>query len=202
MEQLLSRVNLSNAPIHIDLGSGPNGPSLGGVVIDPQRGFVMPVGPRGAVHAVPTPGPPPTRLDRHLADRVGGHNLMPVPTIVRWTEEARAFHANLSSPERLQRVGAQIVNSLLPAARERAKAQREEDAKKAEEQRVLMEEEARKKKQAEEEAQANESATTTEDRARDQSGASVASAAAEDVNMTEGPDDAQETRTGTSWDLP
>ncbi|KNZ55506.1 uncharacterized protein VP01_265g8 [Puccinia sorghi] len=30
-------------PIHIDLGQGPNGPSLGGVVIDPQRGVVMPV---------------------------------------------------------------------------------------------------------------------------------------------------------------
>ncbi|KNZ52222.1 hypothetical protein VP01_3645g4 [Puccinia sorghi] len=43
IEHILGTAAYSQRPIHIDLGQGPNGPSLGGIVIDPQRGVVTPL---------------------------------------------------------------------------------------------------------------------------------------------------------------
>ena len=85
IEHILGTVAYGQRPIHIDLGHGPNGPSLGGVVIDPQRGVVMPVGPQG-LHSQTNQPPPASRLDRHLADRVAGQTLMPLATLPRWSE--------------------------------------------------------------------------------------------------------------------
>ncbi|KAI8449200.1 hypothetical protein BY996DRAFT_7506286 [Phakopsora pachyrhizi] len=62
-------------------------PSLGGVVIDPQHGVVMPVGSRG-LQAVTSQTTPTSQLDRHLADCVAGQILKPLATLPRWSEEA------------------------------------------------------------------------------------------------------------------
>ncbi|CAH7681583.1 expressed protein [Phakopsora pachyrhizi] len=76
IEQILGNVAYGQRLIHIDLGQGPNGPSLGGVVIDLQCG-------------APTSQTTPTsQLDRHLADRVAGQILKPLATLPRWSEEA------------------------------------------------------------------------------------------------------------------
>ena len=45
IEHILGTAAYGQWPINIDLGQGPNGPSLGGVVIDPQQEVVLPVGP-------------------------------------------------------------------------------------------------------------------------------------------------------------
>ncbi|KAI8450237.1 hypothetical protein BY996DRAFT_6417579 [Phakopsora pachyrhizi] len=82
IEQILGNVAYGQRPIHIDLGQGPNGPSLGGVVIDPQRGVVMPVGPKG-LQAVTSQTTPTSQLDRHLADRLAGQILKPLATLPR-----------------------------------------------------------------------------------------------------------------------
>lgn len=118
IEQILGTVAFGQRPIHIDLGQGPNGPSLGGVVIDPTRGVVMPVGPQG-LH-VPTNAPPASRLDRHLADRVGGQTLMPLATLPRWSEEARVFHQTASSAENPSRIQNAILALLVPRAKKLA----------------------------------------------------------------------------------
>ncbi|CAH7689453.1 expressed protein [Phakopsora pachyrhizi] len=87
IEQILGNVAYGQRLIHIDLGQGPNGSSLGGVVIDPQCGVVMPVGAQGLLP--PTSQTTPTsRLDRHLADRVVDQTLKPLATLPRWSEEA------------------------------------------------------------------------------------------------------------------
>ncbi|CAH7668726.1 hypothetical protein PPACK8108_LOCUS3268 [Phakopsora pachyrhizi] len=62
-------------------------PSLGGVVIDPQHGVVMPIGSRG-LQAVTSQTTPTSQLDRHLADCVAGQILKPLATLPRWSEEA------------------------------------------------------------------------------------------------------------------
>ncbi|CAH7682948.1 hypothetical protein PPACK8108_LOCUS16133 [Phakopsora pachyrhizi] len=87
IEQILGNVAYGQRLIHIDLGQGPNGPSLAGVVIDPQHGVVMPVGPKG-LQAVTSQTTPTSQLDRHLADRVAGQILKPLATLPRWSEEA------------------------------------------------------------------------------------------------------------------
>ncbi|CAH7682955.1 hypothetical protein PPACK8108_LOCUS16140 [Phakopsora pachyrhizi] len=87
IEQILGNVAYGQRLIHIDLGQGPNGPSLGGMVIDLQCGVVMPVGPQG-LQAPTSQTTPTSQLDRHLADCVVGQTLKPLATLPRWSEEA------------------------------------------------------------------------------------------------------------------
>ncbi|WAQ88607.1 hypothetical protein PtA15_10A26 [Puccinia triticina] len=121
LEHILGTAAYGQRPIHIDLGQGPNGPSLGGVVIDPQQGVVMPVGPQGLVGQTNQPPPASSRLDRHLADSLA--------TLPRWSEEARVFQQISSSsknPAKIQRV---ILNLLSPRAKQTAKEDLQEQEK-------------------------------------------------------------------------
>lgn len=141
IEHILGTAAYGQRPIHIDLGQGPNGPSLGGVVIDPQRGVVMPVGPQG-LHSQSSQPPPTSRLDRHLADRVAGQTLMPLATLPRWSEEARVFQQISSSSENPAKIQRAIFNLLSPRAKQAAKEdlnERERFAKIASEARRMRE---------------------------------------------------------------
>ncbi|MBW0460652.1 hypothetical protein O181_000367 [Austropuccinia psidii MF-1] len=142
IEHILGTVAYGQRPIHIDLGQGPNGPSLGGVVIDPQRGVVMPVGPQG-LQSSSNQSPPTSRLDRHLADRVAGQTLMPLATLPRWSEEARVFHQNASSVENPGKIQRAIIGALVPRAKQES-AERERLAKLVAEERRLRENERTK----------------------------------------------------------
>ncbi|KAI8461653.1 hypothetical protein BY996DRAFT_6655717 [Phakopsora pachyrhizi] len=79
IEYILDNVAYGQQPIHIYLGQGPNGPSLGGMVIDPQRGVVMPVGPQGLQAAT---------IQTTPTNQVSGQTLMPLATLPHWSEEA------------------------------------------------------------------------------------------------------------------
>ncbi|KAA1107112.1 hypothetical protein PGT21_002719 [Puccinia graminis f. sp. tritici] len=128
IEHILGTAAYGQRPIHIDLGQGPNGPSLGGVVIDPQRGVVVPVGPQG-LHTQTNQPPPASRLDRHLADRVAGQTLMPLATLPRWSEEARVFQQISSSSENPAKIQRAIFNLLSPRAKQAAKEDLQEREK-------------------------------------------------------------------------
>ncbi|WAQ92891.1 hypothetical protein PtA15_17A373 [Puccinia triticina] len=150
IEHILGTAAYGQRPIHIDLGQGPNGPSLGGVVIDPQRGVVMPVGPQGLVGQTNQP-PPASRLDRHLADRVAGQTLMPLATLPRWSEEARVFQQISSSSENPAKIQRAIFNLLSPRAKQTAKEdlqEREKLSKLASEARRMRENQAQSSQSA------------------------------------------------------
>ncbi|CAH7686641.1 expressed protein, partial [Phakopsora pachyrhizi] len=141
IEQILGNVAYGQRPIHIDLGQGPNGPSLGGVVIDPQRGVVMPVGPQG-LQAPISQTTPTSRLDRHLADRVAGQTLMPLATLPRWSEEARVFHQTTSASENPTKIQRAVLALLVPRAKKIAKEEvieKDKQAKLAHEKRSISE---------------------------------------------------------------
>jgi hypothetical protein len=99
-----------------------DGPSLGGAVIDPQCGVVVPVGPQG-LHSQTNQPPPASRLDRHLANRVAGQTLMPLATLRRWSEEARVFQQVSPSSENPAKIEGAIFNLLSPHAKQAAKEQ-------------------------------------------------------------------------------
>ncbi|KAI9600681.1 hypothetical protein H4Q26_000471 [Puccinia striiformis f. sp. tritici PST-130] len=150
IEHILGTAAYGQRPIHIDLGQGPNGPSLGGVVIDPQRGVVMPVGPQG-LHAQANQPPPASRLDRHLADRVAGQTLMPLATLPRWSEEARVFQQITSASENPAKIQRAILNLLSPRAKQAAKEdlqEREKFVKLASEARRVREQNAAQSSQS------------------------------------------------------
>ncbi|PLW46843.1 hypothetical protein PCANC_06583 [Puccinia coronata f. sp. avenae] len=86
---------------------------LGGVVIDTQRGVVMPVVPQG-LHS-------PTNQSWHLADLVSGQSLMPLATHPRWSQEARVFQQILTSSKNPAKIQQAIFNLLSPHAKQAAK---------------------------------------------------------------------------------
>ncbi|KAH9820843.1 hypothetical protein DFH28DRAFT_1121207 [Melampsora americana] len=198
IEQILGTVAVGQRPIHIDLGQGPNGPSLGGVVIDPTRGVVMPVGPQGlhGMHAS-TSAAPASRLDRHLADRVAGQTLMPLATLPRWSEEARVFHQTASSAENPTRIQKSILAILGP----RAKKIAQEKAAKfvAEAKRLQTDVKSDQDKKTATEAavpqvqSSDDAVVASADESAVQAATPLASAADDDVEMRDGTDEVPST---------
>ncbi|KAI8443479.1 hypothetical protein BY996DRAFT_6408523 [Phakopsora pachyrhizi] len=86
IEQILGNIACQR-PTHINLGQGPNDPSLGDVAIDPQRGVMMPFGPQG-LQAPTSQTTPTSRLDRQLTNCVAGQTLMSLAILPKWYEEA------------------------------------------------------------------------------------------------------------------
>lgn len=194
IEQILGTVAVGQRPIHIDLGQGPNGPSLGGVVIDPTRGVVMPVGPQGlqGLHAS-TSAAPASRLDRHLADRVAGQTLMPLATLPRWSEEARVFHQTASSAENPTRIQKSILAILGPRAKKIAQEKAAKFAAEAKRPQTDAKSDQDKKTSAEAAApqaeSTDDSAVASADEPTVQVATPVASNTDDDVEMRDGTDE-------------
>ncbi|CAH7685197.1 hypothetical protein PPACK8108_LOCUS19680 [Phakopsora pachyrhizi] len=68
----------TNAYSHFD--QGPNGPSLSGLMTNPQRVIVKAVDPQG-LQSPTSHAKPKSRLNRYIADCISGKTLMPLATL-------------------------------------------------------------------------------------------------------------------------
>ncbi|KAI5123932.1 hypothetical protein M0805_006347 [Coniferiporia weirii] len=144
VQELMTRTGLGGtigADIHVEV------PQASGLLTNADRGQIQRQGRPGITTSVRLRDP------RAGEDRSANPEFGPLPTIQRWSEEARITHGK-HLQDRLQRLCNHVVLSLLPDARETAKkAKEKEDKEKAEREKSEKEKAEKAAKEAAEKAE-------------------------------------------------